>query len=264
MKLLEGLQGAIGFLTTLPAGKAYRLEQFQQRTYLSSVVGIILGLILLVVATVLGVLLPGQPGIIAVVVIVSIYILTGIHHLDALSDFGDGIAAHGSAQKKVSAMKDVALGTGGAAFVIIYILSLFVVIQAMGVMQGTGSGWFGLGMALLCAEVISKHSMLTAARFGKPLYQGMGSMISEYTGQKQFIISLLISAVVCTAAMGIAGLGALFTGILASVGVVGVSNRHFGGINGDCLGAAHEMGRLAALVTLFLFYAGGLVVWMPY
>ncbi|MCL7414238.1 MAG: adenosylcobinamide-GDP ribazoletransferase, partial [ANME-2 cluster archaeon] len=181
MKLLEGLLGAIGFLTTLPAGRAYRLEQFQQRTYLSSVVGIIVGLILFTVATSLAVLVPGQPGIIAMVVIVSIYMLTGIHHLDALSDFGDGIAAHGSAQKKVSAMKDVALGTGGVAFVILYVLSLFVIIQAIG--RGTGPGLFGLGTTLLCAEVISKHSMLTAARFGKPLYQGMGSMISDYTGQ---------------------------------------------------------------------------------
>jgi adenosylcobinamide-GDP ribazoletransferase len=70
--------------------------------------------------------------------------------------------------------------------------------------------------------------------------------------------------VVCTAAIGVAGLGALLMGILTSVGVVVVSNRHFGGINGDCLGTAHEMGRLAALATIFLFYAGGLLVWMPY
>jgi len=262
--LLEGLLGAIGFLTTLPAGRSYRLEQFQQRTYLSSIVGIIIGLILFAVATLLAVLIPGQPGIIAVVVIVSIYLLTGFHHLDAISDFGDGIAAHGSAEKKVSAMKDVALGTGGAAFVIFYVLSLFVVIQAIGDMQGDGFWWFGLGTALLSAEVISKHSMLTAARFGKPLYQGMGSMISDYTGPKQVTISLFISAVVCMAAIGVAGLGALLMGILASVGVVVVSNRHFGGINGDCLGTAHEMGRLAALATIFLFYAGGMVVWMPY
>lgn len=262
--MLEGLLGAVGFLTTLPAGRAYRLEQFQQRTYLSSVVGIIVGLMLFAVTTLLAVLVPGQPGIIAVAVIVFIYMLTGIHHLDALSDFGDGVTAHGSAQKKISAMKDVALGTGGAAFLIVYVLSLFVVIQAIGSIQGTGSGRFGLGMVLLCSEVISKHSMLTAARFGKPLYQGMGSMISDYTGQKQFIISLLISGAVCTAAMGIAGFGALFTGIVASVGVVVVSNRHFGGINGDCLGTAHEIGRLAALVTLFLFFTGGLIDWMPY
>lgn len=262
--MLEGLLGAIGFLTTLPAGRSYRLEQFQQRTYLSTVVGIIIGLILLAVATLLAVLLPGQSGIIAVVVIVSIYILTGFHHLDAISDFGDGFAAHGSAEKKINAMKDVALGTGGAAFVIFYILSLFAVIEAIGDMQGDGFWWFGLGTALLSAEVISKHSMLTAARFGKPLYQGMGSMISDYTGPKQVTISLFISAVVCTAAIGVAGLGALLMGILVSVSVVVVSNRHFGGINGDCLGTAHEMGRLAALTTIFLFYAGGMVVWMPY
>ena len=262
--MLDGLLGAIGFLTTLPSGRSYRLEQFQQRTYLSTVVGIIIGLILLAVATLSASLLPGHSGVVAVLVIVSIYILTGFHHLDAISDFGDGIAAHGSAEKKVNAMKDVALGTGGAAFVIFYILALFVVIEAIGGMEGGGFWWFGLGTALLSAEVISKHSMLTAARFGKPLYQGMGSMISDYTGPKQFIISLLISAVVCTAAIGVAGLAALLMGILASVGVVVVSNRHFGGINGDCLGTAHEVGRLVALGTIFIFYAGGLVAWMPW
>ncbi|MCL7414545.1 MAG: adenosylcobinamide-GDP ribazoletransferase [ANME-2 cluster archaeon] len=262
--MLEGILGAIGFLTTLPSGRSYNLEQFQRRTYLSTVVGILIGLILLAVATLVFTLIPGYPGVVAVVVIVSIYIVTGFHHLDAISDFGDGIAAHGSREKKIKAMKDLALGTGGAAVVIFYILALFVVIQAIANMNSDGFWWLGLGTALLSAEVISKHSMLTAARFGKPLHQGMGSMISDHTGSKQFAISLFISAVVCTAAMGIAGLTALLTGIVMSVVVVVVSNRHFGGLNGDCLGTAHEMGRLVALTTIFMFYAGGLVAWMPW
>jgi adenosylcobinamide-GDP ribazoletransferase len=37
--------------------------------------------------------------------------------------------------------------------------------------------------------------------------------------------------------------------------VVDIASRHFGGVNGDVMGAANEIGRAAALVVL------GVLVW---
>jgi adenosylcobinamide-GDP ribazoletransferase len=264
MNLFDGLLGAIGFLTTLPAGKTDRFVHLQEQTYLFPVAGALIGIILGVIATILMVLLPGQPGIFSVLMIISIYCFTGVNHLDALSDFGDGITAHGSREKKVRALKDMALGTGGVAFIVFYILLLFVLIQSLATLD-IGTHWgFGIGISLLVAEVTSKHSMITTACLGQPIHQGMGSVIADNTGPGQLLVSLLISALVCTAAMGVAGLVVLVMAMLSSVVVLVISNRHFGGINGDCIGTSNELARLVALGTIFIIYAGGLLAWMPW
>lgn len=264
MNLFDGLLGAIGFLTTLPAGKTDRFVHLQKRTYLFPVAGVLIGIILGVIATILMVLLPGQPGIFSVLMIISIYFFTGFNHLDALSDFGDGITAHGSREKKVRALKDMALGTGGVAFIVFYFLLLFVLIQSLATLE-IGTCWgFGIGISLLVAEVASKHSMITTACLGQPIHQGMGSVIADNTGPGQLLVSLLISAAVCTVAMGMAGLVVLVMAMLSSVVVLVISNRHFGGINGDCIGTSNELARLVALGTIFTIYAGGLVAWMPW
>ena len=264
MNLFDGLLGAIGFLTTLPAGKTNRFEHLQKRTYLFPLAGALIGIILGAIATILMVLLPGQPGIFSVLMIISIYCFTGFNHLDALSDFGDGITAHGKREKKVRALKDMALGTGGVAFIVLYFLLLFVLIQSLvSVEIGTRFG-SGIGISLLVAEVASKHSMITTACLGQPIHQGMGSVIADNTGPGQLLVSLLISALVCTVAMGMAGLVVLVMAMLSSVVVLVISNRHFGGINGDCIGTSNELARLVALGTIFTIYAGGLVAWMPW
>jgi adenosylcobinamide-GDP ribazoletransferase len=230
------------------------------------VAGALVGIILGVIATILMVLLPGQPGIFSVLMIISIYFVTGFNHLDALSDFGDGITAHGSREKKVRALKDMALGTGGVAFILFYFLLLFVLIQSLATLDiytgwGPGIG-IGIGMSLLVAEVASKHSMITTACLGQPIHHGMGSVIADNTGPGQLLISLLISAAVCTVAMGVTGLVVLAMAMLLSVVVLVISKRHFGGINGDCIGTSNELARLVAIGTIFAIYAGGLVAWM--
>lgn len=264
MNLFDGLLGAIGFLTTLPAGKTDRFGNLQKQTYLFPVVGVLIGTILGAIATILMVLLPGQPGIFSVLMIISIYCFTGFNHLDALSDFGDGITAHGSREKKIKALKDMALGTGGVAFIVLYFLLIFVLIQSL-VSVEIGTRFVpGIGISLLVAEVASKHSMITTACLGPPIHKGMGSMIADNTGPGQLLVSFLISAAVCTVAMGMAGLVVLVMAMLLSVVVVVISNRHFGGINGDCIGTSNELARLMAFGTIFIIYAGGLVAWMPW
>ena len=264
MNLFDGLLGAIGFLTTLPAGKTNRFVHLQKRTYLFPVAGVLIGIILGVIATILMVLLPDQPDIFSVLMIISIYCFTGFNHLDALSDFGDGITAHGSREKKVRALKDMALGTGGVAFIVLYFLLLFVLIQSLVSVEISTRFGSGIGISLLVAEVASKHSMITTACLGQPIHQGMGSVIADNTGPWQLLVSLLISVAVCTVLMGMAGLVVLVMAMLLSVVVVVISKRHFGGINGDCIGTSNELARLVAFGTILIIFAGGLVSWMPW
>jgi adenosylcobinamide-GDP ribazoletransferase len=74
-----------------------------------SVVGAIIGLLLAVIGYALSLIFP--PGLTSIILIISIYFLTGINHIDALADFGDGVAAH--ALEKRSSDRDTAVGTEG-------------------------------------------------------------------------------------------------------------------------------------------------------
>ena len=40
-------------------------------------------------------------------------IITGLHHTDGLLDFGDGIMAHGTSERKIEVMHDQLTGAGG-------------------------------------------------------------------------------------------------------------------------------------------------------
>jgi adenosylcobinamide-GDP ribazoletransferase len=263
MNMLDGLIGGIGFLTTVPIGKKDKLMYLLHQTYLFPVVGILVGFVIGVIAFLLTLLMPGLPGMISVFVIISMYIITGVNHIDALSDFGDGIAAHGSRDKKINAMKDVALGSGGAVFIVIYLITLFVIIQALIVIHFKTCLQCNIGAALLTAEVSAKHSMITVAWLGRPIHQGMGSVIADNTKYKEFMLSLLLSVMICTAVMGISGFFALVFAMISSLVIIYISNQHFEGINGDCIGTSNEIGRLIALMTILLIYYGGLEVWMP-
>ena len=126
--LLFALKSGFGWLSTIPVGISMEgIEALMRHVYVFPLVGLALGAILGGVAYIAGQALPAN--LVAVVVIVAIYKLCGINHIDGLADFGDGVIAHGSREKKVHAMKDVSLGTGGAVFIAVILLAAFAIIS---------------------------------------------------------------------------------------------------------------------------------------
>ncbi|MDM7913352.1 MAG: adenosylcobinamide-GDP ribazoletransferase, partial [Methanotrichaceae archaeon] len=185
------------------------------------------------------------------VVIIAVYKLCGINHIDGLADFGDGVIAHGTLEKKVLAMKDVNLGTGGGVFIAVVLLAMYSVVSS--IPAGV------LPMALVAAEVSAKQSMIAFAAFSKSLQKGFGQIMIEKTGRKEFIIGLIISAVLCTAASGILGLAALAVSQVAALHMVVVAKRNFGGSTGDGIGATNEICRVVALAAILTL--GGVLPW---
>jgi len=100
-----------------------------RHVYVFPLVGLVLGAILGVAAYIATLAMPSS--LVAIVVIMAIYKLCGINHIDGLADFGDGVIAHGTLEKKVSAMKDVSLGTGGGVFIAVLLLATFAVVSGL-------------------------------------------------------------------------------------------------------------------------------------
>jgi adenosylcobinamide-GDP ribazoletransferase len=253
-EFLSALRSGFGFLTTIPVGITMEgIERLMKHIYLFPVVGAVLGIILAIVAYGSSMLFP--PIMVPVVIIIAIYYLTGFNHIDGLADFGDGVAAHGTREKKISAMRDTAVGTGGILFCIIALIGLFSSIFSIA--ENKSFHPYILPLALIVAETSAKQAMVTVAAFGRRLHQGFGAMTVDNTRKSDFMIGMIFSGIVCYFFLGIPGIEALIISQLAGLLVLNTANRHFGGVSGDIVGASNEVGRLAAL----LFFGG--LIWMP-
>ncbi|MGD9779096.1 adenosylcobinamide-GDP ribazoletransferase [Methanomethylovorans sp.] len=271
---LLALRSGFGFLSTIPVGLTMEgLDEFFKRTYLHILVGAVLGLLMGVFAFLSMMTLPQQ--ISAIMIVIFVYYLTGLNHLDGLADLGDGVTAHGSVEKKIRALKDVALGIGGVGFCTMGILAFYLSIASL---QSEALLWADNSMrtaaailfsSMLIAEVSAMQCMLTIAAFGKSIHEGLGSILVQNTTFPKYIVGLLGSVVICSLALlpfGIwyCGIIALIAAIISAFLVLNISNRHFGGMNGDVIGTSNEVGRTIALImiVLVLSYHNGGIPWM--
>ncbi|PWB50673.1 MAG: adenosylcobinamide-GDP ribazoletransferase [Candidatus Methanoperedenaceae archaeon] len=242
------LRNGFGFLSTIPVGITMEgIENLMKHIYLFPVVGTVIGIILAFFVIALTSLSVFSPLMIPLFVIVLIYYITGFNHIDGLADFGDGLAAHGTKDKKIAAMRDTAIGTGGIVFCMIALIGLFVSLESIRESE------FFLPFALIVAETSAKQSMVTVAAFGRSLHAGFGAMTVNNTKPSDLILGTVFSAAVCYVALGVMGLSAFIVSQLAGLLVLNTANRHFGGVSGDVVGASNEIGRLAALL-----YIGGI------
>lgn len=276
-QLTKGLKAGIGFLTTIPMKLGPDdFFCFTERIYIFIIVGVLAGAILGVSGYLLQVFLPAT--IVPVLVIACIYLLTGINHLDGLSDLGDGVIANGPREKKVAAMKDVHAGAGGILFIGMNLLLLYSVISLF-----TGMGLILL-FPLFVAEVCAKVAITTVASFGKSAHEGMGSLVINGAKNEHYVLGVLLAIAAAFLAMafwafstasydgltiyglflilqqaftmGILGLLAVISAVLVGLVFIHIGNRHFGGVSGDVMGAANEAARIAALFLM------GVLLWM--
>jgi adenosylcobinamide-GDP ribazoletransferase len=166
------------------------------------------------------------------------------------------------------------LGTGGVSFCILLLLTLYGSIRAV----QEGGLIFGSSLPVLMfasmfiAEVSAKQSMLTIAAFGKPIppqgdqaYPGLGTMTINGATPKNFFIGFLFGAVVCSLPFGLIGLLPYLGACASALVILNRSYTHFGGLNGDGIGTANEIGRVTALIIIAVIlklslngYMGGL------
>lgn len=263
---LLALRSSFGFLSTIPVGITMEgLDEFFKRTYLHIVVGIVLGLLIGAAAVVLQSFL--SPQLTAVFTIVFVYYMTGLNHLDGIADMGDGLTAHGSREKKLKALKDMSLGIGGVSYAALTLLAFYTALISLLTTELTLPEGVSIAtvifLALFVAEVGAMQSMLTIAAFGKSIHEGLGSILVKNTTLPKYLLGFAMGIVACTLAFWYIGLplvGALafVAAIVSALVVINISNRHFGGVNGDIIGASNEVGRIIALVAVFLALKYGL------
>ncbi|MEW6070823.1 MAG: adenosylcobinamide-GDP ribazoletransferase, partial [Candidatus Thermoplasmatota archaeon] len=193
------------------------------------------------------------PEIGAIVTVIALYTITGLMHLDALSDFADGVMAKGERTKKITAMKDVNTGIAGIFSILIILILTFYSVKLLGASTGSKIifGYeiprYRLGSALIVSELSAKLSMNTCILLGRKIHHGIGAIFIEHSSIAKYCIATAL-------AIGIGFLlvnlyfVVVLVGVTVGVIVVGIANKNFGGVSGDVVGASNELARIATLL----------------
>ena len=239
---IKGLKGLFGFLTIVPLGMEL-IEAISKYFFLCPIVGLVIGFVAGAVGFASNIFLPNL--ISGFLVLFSIQLLTGFHHLDGLLDLSDAAMARGDTKRRLEVMHD--MYTGAAA-----VASGVIVLALTGLAFGHFSGFEILKVAVV-AEVVAKESMVLTAYLGKkPEYKGMGYYVVESMKNKHFeaLGSLLLCAVVGFVLVGVSFVWVLAVMAVAVVVLTSYANKTLECITGDVMGATNEINRMIALLVV--------------
>jgi adenosylcobinamide-GDP ribazoletransferase len=243
--MLKELKNLLSFLTILP----FRMDQdclvdSARFMFLFPLVGAFIGLLAGIFGWLTYQFLPGL--VVGGLVLGALLLITGLHHTDGLLDFGDGVMAQGTAERKIEIMHDQLTGAGGLTLgIMTYLITALTIAELnMGIII----------QSIIMAEVASKLSMVVAAWGGKAVHTGMNSSFLEAMhgpkGNARLIAAIIISFSIAVPLLWLRGIAVLLVAIIASLVMVAIAHRHFKGVTGDVLGATNELSRMVSLIAL--------------
>jgi adenosylcobinamide-GDP ribazoletransferase len=226
----------------MPKASNFNLDTIARNMHFFPLCGGIIGIIVGFVAFLSSTFLPQY--ITSLVVLVTFVIVTGVHHIDGLADFADGLMIKGDRESKRKAMSDPIVGSAGVSALIINFVGLFIALLNF-------ESSVKLFYSIIVSEIIAKYVMVFQASVGHSAWSGLSSLFTiEMKKGYKIIISVVISVLLVFVIEGILGL--LTLGIVVIIGLIiyFVSYKNFGGVSGDVFGASNEISRLASLLIL--------------
>jgi len=236
--MIRSVLALLQFCTVLPLGRPLDFEHFARRSYLYPLSGYVTGGL----AGLLAAVIP-SPSIGAAAGLGAVLLVTGAHHLDGLLDLGDGLMAHGGREARVRALLDRQVGAGALA------LGMTTLLLAFSGLQSAVS----LFAALVAAEVLARFTMAVLTALGRPFREGIHSYLHE-RARTWFVLpaALLCLPLVLLPLSPSQLLAGAAGAILVALGMLALGRRLFGGLNGDLVGASHELCRAVVLCVLAL------------
>ena len=264
---VEEIATAAMFLTRLPVGGRGSGDPaaLSRATRWFPLVGLVVGA--LVWAAYAGAALLWPPDVAAVLALAVSIRLTGAFHEDGLADVADSAGAFG-VERKLEIMRDSRVGTYGALALVLLVLAKHRLLVALGPAAAA--------LALPAAHVASRWATVwVMARFDYARPEAANRVVAEGVGARRLREATGI-ALGCLALAGAAwfafvragastgtsaGSGAVLLGVAAALAVAAVVatavaelagqrfRRVFGGVTGDCLGAANQAVEVATLAA---------------
>lgn len=239
---------ALMFLTRLPVGRFCSGDALvlSVSTRYFPLVGAFVGLLL---STFLIIVYQWLPANVAVVLMLIISVrMTGAFHEDGLADVADSAGAF-DVDRKLEIMRDSRVGTYGAMALILLVLSKFLILTEL-----LSISVSHCVVALVSAHILSRWSsvwLMATEQYARP--ETTNKVVADGVTQKRLIESTVIAILLLLPLVWMSSLI-----IFALVPIVWVTavicaqrfKQAFGGITGDCLGAANQVVELVVLVVV--------------
>jgi len=235
------MRSLISFFTRIPAGGD--ISDISSDLYLITLLAVIISLFPLSIFLIFYKFVPRI--LLSLVVIVTIYAVTGLLHLDGLADFSDGVMKKGKREDKIKVLKDPNTGVSGTFSVIFLVLAEFYAINAIKINILDIASFFVL------SEISGKLSMLSGLTFFKSPESGLAYEFKK--GVKNYYIIAAIAITFPLILIFRLIYLNILTGIVISLVIGWISINNFGFVNGDALGAMNEISRV---VTMWLICLG--------
>lgn len=237
---------AFQFLTIipLPLSPSWRDEADGGRSMaFFPLVGLLLGGGMVLADRLLQPLLP--PGLLAALLVALLALATGALHLDGVADVCDALGARGDRERFLRVMKDSTTGAIGAAGLVLVLLIKWQAIASL----APSIRW----EALLLFPMFSRMGMVLVI-VGAPRARsdGLGAAFALGAGRVALCAALLTAAGAATLLLGIKGLLPFIGAALTASAIRLYFLRRIGGITGDIIGCANELGEIVCLCIFTL------------
>jgi adenosylcobinamide-GDP ribazoletransferase len=203
------------------------------------VVGLLIGIILAGLYFVLRIVLPLP--VVSALLVASLAIITGAHHLDGLIDTCDAMVAGKTREQRLDIMSDTRVGAFGITGVCLLLIMKYAAVLS------------SIGLApLVIFPVLSRWALVSAILiFPSARNEGMGFAAKNNATWPGFISATVIALLINILFAGLIAGPVLMISIFALISCLGLClSRLYGGLTGDCYGALVEIGETLALLLI--------------
>ncbi len=175
-------------------------------------------------------------------IIITLVILTGAHHLDGLIDTCDGVIAGKSKEERLAIMSDSQVGAFGIVAAFLLLLLKYVSLSSAPILP-----------ALLLMPTLSRWTMVSAIfTFPYAKSSGMGLAFKQGANWQRLTISTIIALAVTVTILKLWGLALIAALWLIIFGIASYLRSRLGGLTGDNYGAINELAEVLVLLLIIL------------
>jgi adenosylcobinamide-GDP ribazoletransferase len=275
VKPIKTFRDLLSFLTIIPVGgKEDFIFTTAENVYLFPLIGGFIGLLAgayfvgsdFVVRFILGlmnsvVVLPVDflsKLAVAAMTVAFLLVITGLQHFDGLIDLGNAIGFGSLHDRKMVAHAWTVTYAGALLAIIVEFVAFVGLFFIFNPLLAFG--------AIIAAEVSAKLAMVTIVWVGKPTHKGLGSIFLAKAKKKLNFIAYGLSALIIyplfayllNPLLGLVSVATVLLSIPVAFVMEKVSEKVFGGVSGDTIGATNEVARAVTLIlfaTMFVLLA---------
>jgi adenosylcobinamide-GDP ribazoletransferase len=179
----------------------------------------------------------------AVLLVLTMAILTGAVHIDALADTADALGAGSNRDRALEIMRDSRIGSFGAIAIFFFLSIEVATLAAMSNSSRMAALWLAPGLA--------RWAMVAAGwRIDYLRVTGAGTALISPGGSRNIMIASAIAAIASMLVPSPRVLLASAVAILLAGVLRAAYRRWLGGVTGDLLGAAGDLVEIAVLLAM--------------